>query len=257
MGLRMPLRRFLKLFLSAVFLILAVACVKVWYSFNQTVPDIYSYTTYQQAYQNTVDIAVSAWGAVVDFLRGLTHDDWLTLSTVAIAIFTFSLWFSTHRLWKAGEKQIALAREEFIATHRPRVIVRFIRTYLDENANQVAGITIVNVGDTPATIMGWGSDIARRKKQTETGWEPPGIDASAKPIDPLPLKSGQRHYFETPSKLKPEKLAFLEEFELCVLGEIRYIDDNGTSRTTGFFRIYDPRTDQFVPSYNQEDEYQD
>jgi hypothetical protein len=31
-------------------------------------------------------------------------------STVMIAMFTFTLWLSTHRLWKAGESQIAVAR---------------------------------------------------------------------------------------------------------------------------------------------------
>ena len=43
---------------------------------------------------------------------------------VAVAAFTGVLWGSTEKLWRSNERQITLARQEFIATHRPEIIMR-------------------------------------------------------------------------------------------------------------------------------------
>ncbi|ACK52011.1 hypothetical protein Msil_3102 [Methylocella silvestris BL2] len=39
-------------------------------------------------------------------------------STIALAFFTLGLWWSTEKLWTAGEKQLSLARDAFVAGQR-------------------------------------------------------------------------------------------------------------------------------------------
>jgi hypothetical protein len=42
---------------------------------------------------------------------GVYQDALVGLSGVAVALFTFALWVSTHRLWKAGERQLEIAEK--------------------------------------------------------------------------------------------------------------------------------------------------
>jgi hypothetical protein len=45
------------------------------------------------------------------------------LAAIAVAGFTFTLWISTDKQARLTAQSIKLAREEFIATHRPKIIV--------------------------------------------------------------------------------------------------------------------------------------
>ena len=56
------------------------------------------------------------------------HDLVIAAGTIVIAIFTCTLWWSTNKLWGAGERQLVelnrqviLASKEFTATHRPKL----------------------------------------------------------------------------------------------------------------------------------------
>jgi hypothetical protein len=179
-----------------------------------------------------------------------------TLATIFIAAFTATLWVSTHLLWKAGRDQIKLAREEFIATHRPRVIVRFIQGPFHENGvyDEFVWVTIANIGETKATIIELGCDLARRTDRN--AWVYPGLQAAPKPISPIFLESGARHTFKVRAHI-PEAMIFTHaDYELCVVGCIRYKDDNGRRLETGFLRI-NSGPEGFLPSKNPEDDYQD
>ena len=48
------------------------------------------------------------------------------LATVAIAYFTLTLKRSTDHLWESSKTQLMLARDEFVSTHRPKMILRHI-----------------------------------------------------------------------------------------------------------------------------------
>jgi hypothetical protein len=203
--------------------------------------------------------------------------DWLlAIFTALLVAFTYRLWKSTEKLWSAGEKQIRqmraislkqdirteeslrLAREEFIATHRPKVIVRFIQGPFIENGGQFVWVTVCNVGVNKATIREWGGDLARRQGKT---WLTPGADGGPNAIVPIVLISGQRHVFTVSAKTAygdTQRLADTwETEELCAFGIIRYTDENDIIRETGFFRVYDRKSEAFVPSKDAEDEYQD
>ena len=60
------------------------------------------------------------------FLEKTTSDP-VALFTLALAVSTLGLWFATITLYRAGDEQLVLARAEFTATHRPRIIVRLIQ----------------------------------------------------------------------------------------------------------------------------------
>lgn len=186
---------------------------------------------------------------------------WTAAATIVIAIFTIVLACVTGKQARLTRESIDLARKEFIATHRPRVIVRFIQgPFEDAESYQFIWVTIVNIGVNPATVEAFGCDLARRNSVT-LQWGISALDASPKTISPVTLISGQRHTFEITAE-NPD--TFDEKFsdacgnqQLCAVGIIRYIDGNGIARETGFFRIYDNGSKSFVASKNNEEEYQD
>ena len=193
------------------------------------------------------------------FLEKTTSDP-VALFTLALAVSTLGLWFATITLYRAGDEQLVLARAEFTATLRPRIIVRLIQGPSVEGEHEFAFVTFANVGETPAKIRAIGIDLARRR--TGDGmWLPPGYDFTTEDIDAIVLVSGQRYtrkvYAKTPVSGYQKFLTASGDAEICVIGAIKYCDDNGTRMETAFLRVYDGKAKRFVPSNNPEEEYQD
>jgi hypothetical protein len=196
---------------------------------------------------------------VYDFVYWIRDPNNLTaIATAVIAAFTAALtWVS----WR----QARLIRKEFIATHRPRVIIRFIQgpNYGGndiDSAIESIWVTVANVGSSEAKIIEFGGDLARRNKEKKI-WLVPGTDGGPKKIDVIKLKSGARHVFTVTAKRAYTDTEVLgdayDTYELCAFGVVRYQDAIGTLRETGFFRVYDTKGERFVPSKREEDEYQD
>jgi len=182
------------------------------------------------------------------------------LASLVIAAFTGTLWIATSRQGLLTFDSLEMARKEFISTHRPRVIVRFIQGPMhDAKGHEFVSVTIVNVGANPATIEAFGGDLARRNSKGE--WVPPGLNATPKNIHPVTLISGQRHTFTVTAKTPHTDAEIaadtLDEHELCAVGAVNYRDGNRVSRETGFFRIYDETSKRFIAPNNTEFEYQD
>jgi hypothetical protein len=88
-------------------------------------------------------------------------DSLLILFTMVLALFTGMLWWSTDKLWKAGEKQADLTKQALISSQRAWISVslkadsdfRAIKGY----AEVALSLTVHNIGHTPAirahTIM--------------------------------------------------------------------------------------------------------
>ncbi|KAB2942537.1 MAG: hypothetical protein K8F92_02480 [Hyphomicrobium sp.] len=185
--------------------------------------------------------------------------DWLTaISTGVIAAFTIVLAVATISQGWLTRASLRLTRQQFIATHRPRVIVRFVQGPFLEDKHQHAFITFANVGSSPATIVELGADLARRRPNGD--WLP-GISAAPKPIEPIVLKSGERYVHAVRAQLpygEAEMFAdAAEDIETCVVGAIRYRDDNHIVRETGFCRVRTTTTKRFTVSSDAEQEYQD
>lgn len=99
--------------------------------------------------------------AIVDFADG--HGDAITgVFTIALAIFTARLWFSTEKLWGVTNQSVELARKEFISSHRPRMRLKHIwmtdgsllrnddTTW--QNGPLEFNLDIVNIGNTDGYI---------------------------------------------------------------------------------------------------------
>jgi hypothetical protein len=75
-------------------------------------------------------------------------------ATVVIAVYTYTLWHVGSGQLGAILRQIELARKEFDATHRPRIILReaFIGTYTGGEEINV-NFVLANVGETEGRIV--------------------------------------------------------------------------------------------------------
>jgi hypothetical protein len=129
----------------------------------------------------------------------------------------------------------------------------------------------VNVGPSRATIIEAGHDFGIRDNFRWTG---PGIEAEPRVVAPIPLISGERHTFEVVARTNDDQdrdLSFLWGFitasaeqngrdaseQLCLVGAVRYRDDNGIIRETGFLRIFDPTRRTWDADIDPGNEYQD
>src|SRR6202035_296542 len=112
------------------------------------------------------------------------------------------------------------------------------------------------IGVNLAIIREFGCDLGRRR---DNHWLMGGIDATPRPIKPISLISGQRHTFTVRSRraFGDAEIADDAWAEVCALGQIRYADESGIVRETGFFRILDRERQTFVPSQDDSEEYQD
>ena len=83
------------------------------------------------------------------------YNKWLMFFTAILAVATLGLGIATVGLYLASERQLRLARNEFVSTHRPRLVVRGV-SFVDDNAMKVGSrarvqIPLVNQGETGAT----------------------------------------------------------------------------------------------------------
>jgi hypothetical protein len=180
------------------------------------------------------------------------------LASLVVAALTGTLWIASSRQGQLMFDSLELARKEFVSTHRPRIVIRFIQGPLrDPKDNEVISVTIANVGGSPATVDAIGGDLARRNKEGK--WVSPGLNATPKSIHPVTLISGQRYTFTVTAKQPYTEISAeaVDEHELCAVGAVNYRDGNRVFRETGFFRIYDESSGSFIAPNNSEFEYQD
>jgi hypothetical protein len=87
------------------------------------------------------------------------------------------LWAATIGLYFAGERQLRLARAEFIATHRPKIRIKHIwLVVLGSNQPVTVDIVYANVGDAKAVISSIGMDfnVINSDAQLPGDLTPPG-----------------------------------------------------------------------------------
>lgn len=159
-------------------------------------------------------------------------------------------------------RQVRLARDEFNATHRPRIRVR--RIVFDGYGPGALGpafISVVNIGEGRATITGTtgGFYVRSRQGQWESGR--PSFDKFGIPPEPV-IATGQLVGW----RVSPTRNLSLDEYgtlvegtsQLWLVGEIRYRDDANITRQTGFAWCCDKDSKEFFvqkaeESYNYED----
>lgn len=189
---------------------------------------------------------------------------WLAIATVVLALIA---------IWQGRllNRTVDLGREEFISTHRPRLVVR--RVSVVEN-NGIYGIQyfIHNIGDSRATIVKV-SDRVWLPTQTENLPAIPDYEES-RDMNTI-LNSGQwMGGLHTPTTINQERLGLVfgynnvikempslsnlqEDGGILFLGFIEYEDQVGTTRNTAFLRQFDFKTERFNAINHPDYEYQD
>ena len=204
--------------------------------------------------------------SVAEFLEA--HDGAIVaIATIFIAWFTFQLRSatvglkdSTDKLWSAGENQIALARDEFNATHRPRVSIR--RMSANVAASDKAGIefTIINTGEISIANCIWNANILLLSEIGAIHWVPIYLKKTSSSYK-KPLKVGEgtvRRVLDVPAFDPADILSITRKKKfLHVVGFVAYTDAAGTTRRMGFFRYYDSDRQRFRKIDDPEYEYQD
>ena len=181
---------------------------------------------------------------------------------------TILLFVATGLLWNETRKGGKLARQEFIASHRPKVIVRAVRTPIlsDHYVKAKAGDTeqrmrwvfldLANTGDSDAEIVGLELDYGvPRDEKDWSDWEPePTGTAKVEPTAPVVLKAGEQKRFEITSAT----LRLGEgRNKAAIRGIIRYSDARKVVRVTALYRRWSIDAASYTPSKDSAEEYED
>ena len=178
---------------------------------------------------------------------------WLVVATIVLG------GIGAYQGWQL-RKTVRLARDEFNATHRPRIRVR--RVILENDPithDDRVSYMIANVGESPAHITGGMVNITYRFRTLG----PPNLQRiEGVNIAQETLRPGEQHIY---SIIKEDVMAEFQ-FErpspyevhssiLYCYGFIRYTDDLGALRETSFCRLFE--RDRFVGINNPDYEYED
>lgn len=195
-------------------------------------------------------------------MLSIPPDDWVAIFTAVLSGSTLLLWNETRKAASAATEQIRLGREEFNATHRPRVRVRNIvlshpqnDTSEDDDFKPGELITgqfyLSNIGDSPAIIKEilclvfvaeWGRLPMKRPYEGQNGISL--SNAKLAPGSSMPWVFQSDTIF---TKRQAEALQHPSEaMRAFVLGWIAYEDTTQTIRRTAFCRMYQPQSGRFV-----------
>jgi len=213
---------------------------------------------YESYYLNCAIYALrfSAIDSAVFGLEGKTVEGisiFLTaVATCFVAGFTYTLFRATNQQATLTRKAIDLGNREFLATHRPKMRLRYARAPLPQaNSQGTAELHAANIGESDAIIQQLGVDIFPRTKGVPSSGQftfvvrpwpgnlvvPPGKDARMTAAGSIVLS--------------PNDITNIANgtTELCLLGIIINVE-----RSTSFFRIFNPHSLRFLRA-PADDEY--
>ena len=183
--------------------------------------------------------AIVAASAIVSmFIEILeAHNGAITaIATGFIGWFTYTLWRSSEKMWVATADQVRitntalqLAREEFNATHRPKLRVRRMKPHLTAGTLVRVQYVIVNVGETTATIKR--HDITLCIQPDDSGAKQ---TLQSSPLECPQLKGGELRLFFTNIDTQFDFGWGMANSILKIRGIVEYDDGAGTTRRTGF-----------------------
>ena len=192
----------------------------------------------------------------MDFIQ--TYNSAITaLATAFIAIFTIVLAFVTNSQAQITQAAVQLSRDEFNAAHRPKLRARLVRLDSIDSADVKAHYTIVNVGETAATMTVHEITISAESVNDATKAIQQRISCYC-----LRLVGGESKVILTGMTFDLEQeydFAFQVRSGgfLRMRGRLEYTDDVGIKRRTGFLRTYDAKLGRFCKGDDPEEEYED
>ena len=238
------LKKYQREIAACVIFALLVALLAVTSSFH---PNRYSYQKYYGEHRSQENSAeASANERIADY-------------TWWVEVFTGVLGVTTIGLLVASIFQQRLARDEFNATHRPRVQVRRFDTTIIAGKPITISFAILNIEGTAASDFKWNVVILLLdsigaihglpkfpKEGTQSSSDTlAGGEALLVPVSGDTIDMGDVIQIENKTKF------------LHVVGFVTYLDKAGVSRMTGFFRYYDVTRRRFRVVDDPDYEYQD
>jgi hypothetical protein len=184
------------------------------------------------------------------------RDATTAIATIFIALFTFTLWWSTMKMMRATKDAVDLARQEFTATHRPKIIVHGMEVKLPGDERRHVHFRYVNAGDTDAFI----TSIVSRILWTAKSMVPADIEFSRHDVikEPILVPSGKNGFAITPDGVDFVTLVRSgrggHDTAFCV-GVVVYRDTNDIERRTGFCRRYDSERERWLKVEDEDYEY--
>jgi len=188
------------------------------------------------------------------------HNGALTaIATIFIAAFTIVLAWVSIRQARLIDAQVRLARNEFIATHRPKIIVRSFQMLNPEaRVGDAPRFTFIahNIGDSPGRI------IEVRSATLVIGVMDTIPNDLAypfhEPFNVTPV-GGQKELFPANGASPFVDNEAMEVFGgtkvLLCLGTVIYLDDANNRRETGFCRRFRSQRQQWDTMSDSEYEY--
>jgi len=205
------------------------------------------------------DIVTARALEIFYFIDG--HEGFFTFLTGAgILLFTGTLWFSTDKLWNASEQQFRLAHDEFVATHRPRLVARGVwprhpRSGVRDN-NIVVTFWLHNVGINRANVVEFQLSV----QFTEREDIPFPITTSLEVTDivyPVRVHSGHPIQIECVGDIESDVDWTSKGTSLELVGSIFYEDVKWRRFELGFHRKFDRDAFQFRVVPDSDSEYSD
>jgi hypothetical protein len=208
------------------------------------------------------DIFTTASGVAVAMLEVLDKFSGAVtaVATAFIAIFTIVLVLVTRRQARLSRESIDLARSQFIATHRPRIVLKDV-SFVDGQLLYM----LVNTGDTEATVVeSWILDELVRTGQPIR----PLRSAGHHDLGRLILAGGEIRDLTHDPKMGafmrvPDMMRIGVEDQPPMIGEIYftgailYSDNAGIRRRSVFRRRWDRGYGSFIRLNDPDQEYAD
>jgi hypothetical protein len=183
---------------------------------------------------------------VIEFDRRLVTIGWLQLAVFVMQLGVFGYQaFELRKTVAAAAKQANLARDEFNATHRPKLRVRLIRLDRIDGPQIRIRYTVVNIGETLAILKRHEVMLYIRDADIQQG----------SLAECRELAGGESFICSVPVTFDRDlRWDFAVSGEIKVRGRIEYEDIRGITRRIGFFRTYDHRRGYFRKRDDTEDE---
>lgn len=193
-----------------------------------------------------------------------THNGLVTaIATVFVAGFTWTLYKVSKQQAELTRESINLAREEFISTHRPKIIVSgFKWSSVEEEGVELEDRPIrisfryINIGESRAEIIEIGTELV-------TLFTPASMPSNIKferhkMETPIILESGGSANATTIDEIEQSKFIWYSSVDahtLVCAGYVSYRDAVGKERRTGFCRKLDQKTSRWHAIEDAEYEY--
>jgi hypothetical protein len=248
----MPSGRIFKNLLFGLLMLAVLFAANVGYQSTQSPSHELSYETYKQIADQSFQSIQSFVASAITWLGERDHDDWLAASFALFAIFTGSIWWSTHRLWVATKESLQLAKQQYEAAHRPRLRVRRIRLEPPETGNPVrVSFEVVNIGDTNARIIRSVLELQVTNLKGES--------TAHQATPPIPeIYAGETHLIEAeigPPFQGEWTLNSSMSGRIFISGIIKY-QGAMHSMETAFERFYDYKSRRFWPAKSSDPDHE-